>query len=347
MQGGSRVDILKVGKLDSDILEKIVFVNIRYKSADVIKRAGLGEDCAVMDFGDYDCVVSTDPITATPNEIGKLAVYISCNDIASNGIEPFALTMSVLLPEGTTEEEVELIMKQAGEAAMDLEVEIVGGHTEITTAVVRPVIVSTVFGKSLRGESQTCDLMEAGDLICVTKDLALEGTAIVVSDHEDTMSEVLSEDEIKKAKSFMDMISVVKDGVLAGSIGTHGMHDVTEGGILGAVWEMCMNSKLGAVIYEDEIPLNDITKKVMKYLDVDPLKMISSGSMVMAISKDKKRAMEEAFKDAGIGFSVIGEIVDEKEGIVLKSGESSSSVSPPRSDEIYSALSKLENMKKL
>ena len=340
------MNILKVGKLDNDILEKIVFGNIKYRSGDVIKRAGLGEDCAVMDFGEYDCIVSTDPITATPNEIGKLAVYISCNDIASNGIEPFALTMSVLLPEGTCEKEVELIMKQAGEAAMDLEVEIVGGHTEITTAVVRPVIVSTVFGKSLRGESQTCDLMSEGDLICVTKDLALEGTAIIVGDHEDIMREVLSEDEIKQAKSFMDSISVVKDGVLAGSIGTHGMHDVTEGGILGAVWEMCMNSKLGARIYESRIPLTDITKKVMKYLDVDPLKMISSGSMVMAISKDKEEDMKVAFKDAGINFNVIGEIVNEGEGITLESADGISPVLPPQSDEIYRALSKLESMGK-
>ncbi len=340
------MNILKVGKLDNDILEKIVFGNIKYRSGDVIKRAGLGEDCAVMDFGEYDCIVSTDPITATPNEIGKLAVYISCNDIASNGIEPFALTMSVLLPEGTCEKEVELIMKQAGEAAMDLEVEIVGGHTEITTAVVRPVIVSTVFGKSLRGESQTCDLMSEGDLICVTKDLALEGTAIIVGDHEDIMREVLSEDEIKQAKSFMDSISVVKDGVLAGSIGTHGMHDVTEGGILGAVWEMCMNSKLGARIYESRIPLTDITKKVMKYLDVDPLKMISSGSMVMAISKDKEEDMKVAFKDVGINFNVIGEIVNEGEGITLESADGISPVLPPQSDEIYRALSKLESMGK-
>lgn len=340
------MNILKVGKLDNDILEKIVFGNIKYRSGDVIKRAGLGEDCAVMDFGEYDCIVSTDPITATPNEIGKLAVYISCNDIASNGIEPFALTMSVLLPEGTCEKEVELIMKQAGEAAMDLKVEIVGGHTEITTAVVRPVIVSTVFGKSLRGESQTCDLMSEGDLICVTKDLALEGTAIIVGDHEDIMREVLSEDEIKQAKSFMDSISVVKDGVLAGSIGTHGMHDVTEGGILGAVWEMCMNSKLGARIYESRIPLTDITKKVMKYLDVDPLKMISSGSMVMAISKDKEEDMKVAFKDVGINFNVIGEIVNEGEGITLESADGISPVLPPQSDEIYRALSKLESMAK-
>ena len=340
------MNILKVGKLDNDILEKIVFGNIKYRSGDVIKRAGLGEDCAVMDFGEYDCIVSTDPITATPNEIGKLAVYIFCNDIASNGIEPFALTMSVLLPEGTCEKEVELIMKQAGEAAMDLEVEIVGGHTEITTAVVRPVIVSTVFGKSLRGESQTCDLMSEGDLICVTKDLALEGTAIIVGDHEDIMREVLSEDEIKQAKTFMDSISVVKDGVLAGSIGTHGMHDVTEGGILGAVWEMCMNSKLGARIYESRIPLTDITKKVMKYLDVDPLKMISSGSMVMAISKDKEEDMKVAFKDVGINFNVIGEIVNEGEGITLESADGISPVLPPQSDEIYRALSKLESMGK-
>ena len=135
------------------------------------------------------------------------------------------------------------------------------------------------------------------------------------------VSKGASEDEIKKAKSFMDMISVVKDGVLAGSIGTHGMHDVTEGGILGAVWEMCMNSKLGARLHENRIPLTDITKKVMKYLDVDPLKMISSGSMVMAISKDKEEDMKAAFKDAGINFSVIGEIVNEGEGITLESAD--------------------------
>ena len=160
------------------------------------------------------------------------------------------------------------------------------------------------------------------------------------------MREVLSEDEIKQAKSFMDSISVVKDGVLAGSIGTHGMHDVTEGGILGAVWEMCMNSKLGARIYESRIPLTDITKKVMKYLDVDPLKMISSGSMVMAISKDKEEDMKVAFKDVGINFNVIGEIVNEGEGITLESADGISPVLPPQSDEIYRALSKLESMGK-
>ena len=161
--------MLKTGKLDSRLLEEIVFKNIKYKRPEVITRPGVGEDCAVVDFGAYECVMSTDPITAAVGKIGKLAVHISCNDIASNGIEPLGIMLTVLLPEGTTEEQIEEIMKQAGQVSEDLGVEIIGGHTEITPAVTKPVIVSTAIGRAAKWSSQQAENMKPGDYILMTK----------------------------------------------------------------------------------------------------------------------------------------------------------------------------------
>ncbi|RAP50241.1 MAG: AIR synthase, partial [Methanosphaera sp. rholeuAM270] len=106
--------MLKVGKLDSDLLQKIILDKITFRRDEVMTRPGIGEDCAVVDYGDYECVLSTDPITASIEDIGHLAVHISCNDIASNGVEPVGLLLAVLLPEGTTEEQIEAMMEQVG-----------------------------------------------------------------------------------------------------------------------------------------------------------------------------------------------------------------------------------------
>ena len=135
--------MLETGKLDSELLKQIVFNKIKYRSEDVKVRPGIGEDCAVMDFGDYECIMSTDPITAAVSDIGRLAIHITCNDIASNGVQPLGIMLAVMLPEGTTAADVEHIMGQAAETAAQLKVEIIGGHTEVTPAVKQPVIVST------------------------------------------------------------------------------------------------------------------------------------------------------------------------------------------------------------
>ena len=231
--------MLKTGKLDSDLLEKIVFNNIKFRRPEVLTRPGIGEDCAVVDFGSYECVMSTDPITAAISEIGRLSIHISCNDIASNGIQPLGIMLAVMLPEGTTEEEIEEMMRQAGEASEELGVEIIGGHTEITPAVTKPVIVSTAVGRGEKWASQHTENMKPGDYIMMTKYAGLEGSGVIACDFEEQLREILTREEIEEAKGLLNQVSVVKEGVAAGKVGTHGMHDVTEGGVLGAVWEMC------------------------------------------------------------------------------------------------------------
>ena len=332
--------MLKTGKLDSRLLERIVFDNIKLRRDEVITRPGIGEDCAVLDYGDYECVMSTDPITAAIDEIGRLSVHISCNDIASNGVEPVGIMLAVLLPEGTTEEQIDTMMKQAGQASEELNVEIIGGHTEITPVVKQPVIISTAVGRGPKNGSQSAENMKPGDYIMITKKAGMEGTGVIASDMEDELKGFLTQDEIDEAKAMLDSVSVVPEGVIAGRIGTHGMHDVTEGGILGAVWEMCDISGLGAEVWADDIPVAEVTRKICDHFDVDVLRLISSGAMVICVPEDKKEQMEKAMEDAGVPSTYIGRVREAEYGVRMTRNGADSEVDPPYSDEIYRVVAK-------
>lgn len=330
--------MLKTGKLDSKLLEEIVFENIKFRRPEVLTRPGIGEDCAVVDFGSYECILSTDPITAAINDIGRLAMHVSCNDVASNGVEPLGIMLAVLLPEGTTEAEINEMMRQAGEVSEELGVEIIGGHTEITAAVNKPVIVSTAIGRGKKWASQNAENMRPGDLIYITKTAGLEGTGIIAWDKAEDLREFLSEEELDHAKSLISRVSVVKEGVLAGRVGTNGMHDVTEGGILGAVWEMCQVAKTGAEVWLDKIPVEDVTRKICDEYDIDYLRLISSGSMMIMVAPPKKEEMEKIMAENQIQFTNIGIIRNRHEGICMMVEDEKIEIAPPASDEIYKAV---------
>ena len=282
------MQVLKVGKLDSDLLKNEVIDRISLKRPEVLVRAGVGEDCAVIDFGEYECVLSTDPITAAVGDIGRLAIHISCNDIASNGVEPVGILLAVMLPEGSTEDDVKTIMGQAADAAAACNVEIIGGHTEVTPAVNKPVIVSTAIGRGLRGRSASAKNIKVGDAVIMTKTAGLEGTGIIAGDFKEQLKEILTDEELAEAKALLGNVSVVRDGTVAGSVGTHGMHDVTEGGILGAIWEMCRIAGVGAEIHEAAVAVKDVTRKICAHYGIDYMRLISSGSMIIMAGQEKK-----------------------------------------------------------
>ena len=298
-----------------------------------MERPGIGKDCAIIDFGDYDCIMSTDPITAAMSEIGRLAVHISCNDIATCGIEPLGIMLAVMLPENTTEKQVEELMKQAGQAAAELNVEIIGGHTEITNAVVKPVIVSTAIGRRKKTGLALPRPIKPGDSILMTKYAGLEGTGIIASDYEDRLIDVLSPAELREAKALLNQISVVSEGKIAGEIGVLAMHDITEGGVLGAVWEMCEIAGSGAELDEASIPVLAVTRKIGEHFKIDHLKLISSGCMLIIASPEKKEAVIDAITAARIPVCEIG-IIKEEERILI-SNERRIDILPPESDELY------------
>lgn len=324
---------MKIGKLDSDLLKKIVFGHIKHKRDEVLIRPGIGEDCAVLDYGEQVCVVSTDPITGTDSEIGRLAIHISCNDIASSGAEPVGIMLALMLPEGTASEQISEIMRQAGEEAEKLNVEIIGGHTEITNAVVKPVIVSTAIGKYSKGAFAVSKKIKPGDCVLMTKTAGIEGTGIIASDFKGRLAGILTDEEMQEAQEMLNMLSVVREGLIAGRIGVNGMHDITEGGVLGAVWEMCEAAGTGVKIFCEKIPVSDITVKICKFFNIDYLRLISSGCMLIIVSPDKKERLISELEKENIAVSEIGEITD-KGRYMVKNGIETE-ICPPESDELY------------
>lgn len=322
---------MKSGKLPSDVLEKRILSSFRFKREEVLVRSKVGEDCSVLDFGEYACVVSTDPITGASNEIGRLAVHISCNDVAANGVEPFGLLFTILAPEGTTLEVLQDIVRQAAEEAASLKVEIIGGHTEITPAVNRIVVSTTAIGRAAKDRVVTSSGAKPGDYIILTKWVGLEGTAIIAHDFEKRLRGRMDDALLESAQAMMGHISVVKEGMIAGKMGATAMHDVTEGGVLGALWELAEASGVGLRIYRDKIPVRPETRTICEEFGLNPLKLISSGCMLITCRDGQ--GMLEALNREGIPASIIGEVVEE--GRTLVSGEREEPIDPPESDELY------------
>lgn len=328
---------MEIGKLSNRALGEIVFNNIKYKRKEVLQGAAIGMDNAIIDFGEEVCIISTDPITGATKDIGKLAIHISCNDVASSGAEPIGVLLTILAPPSTTIEDIDLIMKEAGEAAEELKVEIMGGHTEITDAVNRVVISTTVLGKQLRKNMIDPSRVKVGDKVLITKYAGLEGTSILAKEMEEYLMEKLDRKRIIEAQKMGDMISVVKEGLICGEIGVNYMHDITEGGVLGAVWEGAMAINKGIKIYEELIPIMDVTREIASILKIDPYKLISSGSMLIIADDEKASIIEEKLKGEGIKVSQIGEVIEE--GIIIKRKDKEENIPPPASDELYKALS--------
>lgn len=323
---------MKEGKLSWDALEEIIEGNRGKSREEVTLHSGIGEDCTVINFGDYDCVISTDPITGAGRNLGKIAVNINCNDIASSGVEPIGITVTILAPEGTKLQEIKEVMKEIGQEAEKLNMEVLGGHTEVTSAVNRMVVSCTVIGKAKAGKAVASSGAKIGDDIIVTKYMALEGTAIIANDYEEKVRKFLSKEEIEEAKSFIEYLSVKKEGLIAGDLGVNSMHDITEGGLLGALWEVAAASKVGFRIYENKVPIKKVTKKICTYLDIDPLKLISSGSML--ITTDKGEELIKELEVNGINATIIGKITEGRGSLVKDNNEIE--VMPPDRDELFS-----------
>lgn len=322
---------MRVGKLNWDELNYIIDNHTGKKREEVKISNGVGEDCAIVDFGSSKCVISTDPITGAVENIGKLAVNINCNDIASCGVEPLGLLVTILAPPSTKLQELHDIMEELHQEALKVGAQIIGGHTEVTEAVNKIIISCTALGKSNENEPISTAGARVGDSIIVTKDLCLEGTAILVSDYEDRCSKILNEEEITEAKAYVNLISVVKEGIIGGKCNVSSMHDITEGGVLGALWEVVSASGTGFIVEKELMPLSDITHKVCDEFNVDPLKLISSGSMLM--TTNNPQVVLAKLKYAGIKGTIIGNIINsggwiKEEGRLIE-------VNPPEADELF------------
>lgn len=338
---------MRIGKLTNQELQDIVLSRLPALSNRTITGAHVGADCAWLPIGDNMLVASSDPVTAGGMQSGRLAIHVSCNDIAARGVSPVGILLVVIAPPDTTPSALMQIIDQAAETATQLGVDIVGGHTEISDAVRRFVVTTTAFGSLDKTVLVPVGKAMPGDTLLMTKTAAIEGTWIAVMEHEAKLRGLVSEAEIRDGKSFLDQLSVVQEGVLAASChpsisktnsrgypesAVHLMHDATEGGILGAAYEMAEFSGTGIQIDVSAIPVHPITLRVCSALGLDPLRLISSGSLLIATPEPEK--IIDCLSEKQITCTSIGTFMED--GFYSFEGQQARKILlPPSPDELY------------
>ena len=326
---------MKIGKVPENVLKRSVFKQIHTKRPEVVLGAGVGEDCAAVKLApDEVLVLSTDPITGTAQDIGTLAIQITVNDLASSGAEPVGVLLTVLLPESVEEPDLKKMMAQVEEACAKANVQVMGGHTEVTAVVNQPVITVCGVGKVKEGCLVSTAGARPGMDIVVTKWIGIEGTTILAKEKEEQLKTRFSVPFIEKAKAMDVYLSVLSEAAVAVRSGVSAMHDVTEGGIFGALWEMAEASGVGLEIDLKKIPIRQETVEICEFFAINPYQLISSGCMLMA-TKDGNHLVRELEK-AGILATVIGKATQGNDRVLLNE-EERRFLEPPKTDELYKA----------
>ena len=314
---------LAAGKLPQHHLDAFL-AEFECEDPSVLIWPGVGEDTAAVDVKKEDVLVLTsDPITFATDAIGEYAVLVNANDVATSGAMPRWLLTTLLFPVGATASMVRYVMTELAAVCRRCGITLCGGHTEISDAVTRPVVTGMLAGTVSRDRLLDKKQMRPGDHILLTKGVAVEGTAIIAREFEDLLSDRgVSERTIEKAKGLLSRISVLPEARIAAQIdGVSAMHDVTEGGLATALEELSIAGKFGMEVQVPQIPVLPETRAVCGPLDIDPLGLIGSGSLLICCRPQVSEHLQHRFESAGIDAARIGTVTDGVPGIAAMDGE--------------------------
>ncbi|TFF94041.1 hydrogenase [Candidatus Thorarchaeota archaeon] len=330
------------GKVPPDILSRIIFKHLGKEDPDVILGPGLGQDASVLGVGEKVIVAATDPITGSVEDVGWLAVHVNANDIATFGVRPRWFLASLMLPVGCDEKQIEHIVGQINRAANSLGIAVVGGHSEITEGIDRPIVAGFMLGVADDGEFVTSSGARPGDAIVLTKSIGIEGTSILASEGKEKLERLLGEKLVEQALSLRNEISVVAEGLAAFKTGhVTAMHDPTEGGIYNGLHELCDASSVGFEIDTSAMAIDEATQRICETLAVNPMELISSGCMILTCSDSHANQVVDAIERTGVAATRIGSIHPEATHRRTTQGVD---VPRPETDVLWTALKRVKSL---
>ena len=316
---------MDIGKLSQEHMMGLFSIGLGAHRRDVVVGPALGLDCAVLKVSDeVYAVVKSDPITFASERIGWYAVQVNANDVATTGADPAWFLSTLLLPPTVEEGMVREVFSQIHRAAKEMGVAVVGGHTEVTPAVEQVLVSATMIGFIKPSELIMGEDVSPGDLILMTKGAAIEATAIIAQDKGDEVSRMLGQEKQREGAAFLDRpgISVLKEARLLRDGGAvKAMHDVTEGGVRAAIYELAKACELGLEFYEASVPIDPLTFELCGCFDLDPLACISSGSLLAALAEEDADAAIEALRGEGIEARVVGKFLSKDRGFSTIDGQ--------------------------
>jgi len=318
-------DGFPLGKLPADVLARLLAA-CAPSDPRVIVGPGIGLDAAVIDLGDRLLVAKTDPITFATDSIGWYAVQVNANDIATTGAAPCWFMATVLLPESRANEQLaEEIFAQIHSACAAIGVSLIGGHTEITHGLDRPIVVGAMLGQVARDRLVISSGAQPGDALLLTKGIAVEGTAIMAREKANELRE-FDAAFLERCRNFLTEpgLSVVRDAAIATRYAAgrvHAMHDPTEGGLATGLRELAQASGVGLMIEADAVPVYPETQALCRATGLDPWGLIASGALLMAVEAADAETVARALEAQGIRAAVIGQVTEVTHGVKLHGPE--------------------------
>ncbi len=331
-----RVARFAAGKIPPETLMRTVYTNLGRRDKRVLVGPGIGRDSAAVKQNGTVLVFTADPITGTPSHIGQHSVEINANDIATTGARPKWYLCTILLPIGTRENSLKEIAREIHDTAKRLGITVVGGHTEATPGIDRPIISGFMIGET-SGRVLSAEDGRPGDRILLTKTAGLEGTAILARDKATLLRKKGVPDKLLKlARGYQEQISVVEEALLTAKLkAVHALHDPTEGGVLNGLWEMAEASNLGIEVWADKIPVAPATQVICLTLGLDPLKLMSSGTLLLAVERSKRGIVQKALLKVPGRLTEVGRLTRRDKGrFQVKHGKRQALKAVPQ-DELY------------
>jgi hydrogenase maturation factor len=282
---------------------------------------GVGEDAAAIEFDSRLLIAKSDPITFATDQIGWYAVQVNANDIACSGGTPRWFLATLLVPEGYSEGQAEEIFDQVVAACDTLDVTLVGGHSEVTFGIDRPIVAGTMLGEAYPNRLVRTGGAQEGDSIVITKGIAIEGTALLARERRDALLALgVAADLVERASTFITTpgISVVHEAKVAcAAVPVHSLHDPTEGGLVTGLREVGLASGLGVGIEEGGIPILPECREICQALGLDPMGLLASGSLLITLAAGDVPALLSALKREGIVGWEIGQMLATEEGFQM------------------------------
>ena len=314
--------LLPCGKLPHDLLERLIRNYTHDSDSRLLVPPGVGEDATVIDFGDRCLVAKTDPITFATNTIGWYAVHVNANDIATMGAQPRFFLATIIIPEHmATTELIESIFASIHAAAGELGVTVCGGHTEITHGIDRPLVIGQMLGEVDREGIIRSSNLTPGDVILLTKGMAIEATAIIAREKRaDLLSRGYDDGMLQRCADYLTDpgISVVADAQAALQTGqVRAMHDPTEGGVVTGLRELAQASGVGLAVKGQALTLSPESRQLCEEYGLDPLGVISSGALLIGCAPDSAPAIASALEAVGLRSARVAEVKDLEHGLQL------------------------------
>lgn len=324
---------MRRGKISENVLKRSVLKQIKTHREEVINGAGVGTDCAILSFeGGYDAVISTTPVIAPIEDISLYAIPMALNNIAAAGAEPVGVMLSILLPEKAEEPELRQMMEQAQSLCGRCGADIIGGHTEVAAYIDDPIMTVTGVGKRDYAQTELLKGVKANQDIVISKWIGLEGTVRLARERRNELSERYPRRMIDEAASYDRYLSVIPEAATAMKSGVCGMHDVSRGGVFGALWELAERAGVGLEIDLKKIPVKQETIEICEFFGLNPYELLSGGCLIM--TTEDGDVLAEALMREDIAASVVGRTTAGNDRVIYNEDEKRY-LDKPKTDQMY------------